>query len=90
MKKPTYAIKFKNFCQNNNYSAKDIAIFLHVKPATVYKYWAGDIAVPDEAKKTLEQKIGLPIYDTFYNESFESEFITLKKSYLELLEKPFR
>lgn len=66
--KPVSAIKFRNFCFNNNLQAKDIANMLHLRTATVYKYWAGLIAVPDENKKILEQKAGLDIYEIFFNE----------------------
>lgn len=67
-KKPVWAIKLRNFCFNNDLSAADIAEMLNVKVFTVYKYWSGAIAMPDESKKILEQKIGLDIYETFYNE----------------------
>lgn len=66
--KPVWAIKFRNFCFNNNLQAKDIAEILHLQAATVYKYWSGLIAVPDENKKVLEKEFGLDIYETFYNE----------------------
>lgn len=66
--KPIYAIKFRNFCFNNDLQARDIAKLLNVKVSTIYKYWSGNVLVPDESKKILEQKIGLDIYDTFYNE----------------------
>jgi hypothetical protein len=68
MPKPDWAIKFRNFCFNKNLKAKDIANLLHIQTATVYKYWAGDISVPDCNKKLLEQEIGLDIYDIFYKE----------------------
>lgn len=68
MSKPDYAVKFRNFCFNNRLTAKDIANMLHVKAGTVYKYWAGDIQVPDDAKKILEREAGLDIYDTFFKE----------------------
>lgn len=67
-KKTISAIKFRNFCYNHNLQAKDIAKVLNVKVSSVYKYWRGDVVVPDESKKILEQKVGLDIYDTFYNE----------------------
>jgi hypothetical protein len=66
--KPVWAIKFRNFCFNNDLQAKDIAQMLHLRTATVYKYWAGLIAVPDDNKKALEQKAGLDIYEVFFNE----------------------
>ncbi len=66
--KPVWAIKLRNFCFNNDLRATDIAELLHLKTATIYKYWAGDISVPDESKKILEQKVGLPIYETFFDE----------------------
>lgn len=87
MKKPIYAIKLKNFCQNNGYTAQDIAEILNLRRGTVYKYFSGQIFVPDDAKKTLEQKMGLNVYDVFFNNSFDDEYVTVKKSYLELLEK---
>lgn len=67
-KKPVWAIKFRNFCFNNNITAADIAKALYVKRATVYKYWAGSSVVPDESKKILEKEFNLDIYETFYNE----------------------
>jgi hypothetical protein len=66
--KPSYAIKFRNFCHNNNYRANDIAKILSVSPITVYGYWSGRAKVPDEYKIILEKEIGLDIYDTFYKE----------------------
>lgn len=68
MNRPDWAIKFRNFCHNHQYKAKDIAEILHLQTATVYKYWAGIISVPDDNKKILEEKIGLDIYDTFFRE----------------------
>ena len=66
--KPDWAIKFRNFCFNNDIRAKDIATILHLRTATVYKYWSGQIAVPDDSKKILEREYGLDIYDTFFKE----------------------
>lgn len=66
--KPDYAIKFRNFCFDNDLRATDIAEALHVRTATVYKYWAGIISVPDDSKKVLEKEFGLDIYDTFFKE----------------------
>lgn len=68
MNKPDWAIKFRNFCFNNNLKAKDIADILHVQTATVYTYWGGRSPVPDQSKKILEQEVGLDIYDTFFKE----------------------
>lgn len=67
-RKTISAIKFRNFCYNNNLKAKDVAKILNVKVTSVYKYWRGDVAVPDESKKILEKEIGLDIYEVFYNE----------------------
>lgn len=67
-KKPIWAIKFRNFCFNKDLQAKDIANVLNVKTTTVYKYFAGVIAIPDDSKKILEKELGLDIYETFYNE----------------------
>ena len=67
-KKPIWAIKFRNFCFNNNLKSLDIAKKLDVKPSTIYKYWSGRIIVPDESKKILEKEFGLNIYETFYDE----------------------
>lgn len=66
--KPVWAIKFRNFCFNNNLKAKDIADMLHLSTTAVYKYWGGYMAVPDESKKVLEKELGLDIYETFFNE----------------------
>ena len=68
MNKPNWAIKFRNFCFNNRLSAQDIADALHLQKSSIYKYWAGDVQVPDESKKILERKFGLDIYETFFNE----------------------
>ena len=62
------AIKFRNFCFNNELRANDIAECLNVSVATIYKYWSGSVAVPDTSKKILEEKFGLNIYDTFFKE----------------------
>jgi hypothetical protein len=78
--KPIHAIKFRKYCKDNFISAKQIAKILHLNPKTIYCYWAGTIQVPDECKKIMEQKLGLPIYEIFYNESFDVEaVVTLKK-----------
>lgn len=68
MKKPIWSTKLRNFCFNHNYSAQDIADVLNVSKASVFKYWSGKVPVSDENKKKLERKIGLPIYETFFNE----------------------
>lgn len=67
--KPVWAIKFRNFCFNNDLQAKDIAKILNVKTTTVYKYFSGSIAIPDSSKKTLEKELNLNIYETFYNDN---------------------
>lgn len=67
-KKPISAIKFRNFCFNNNLESKDIAEKLGVKYTTIYKYWSGRTPVPDESKKILEKEFGLDIYEVFFNE----------------------
>lgn len=67
MSKPIWSIKFALWCKNNGYSAQDIADILHLQRGTIYSYWSGVSPVSDESKKILEQEIGLPIYDTFYN-----------------------
>ena len=66
--KPDWAIKLRKFCYNNNLTAKDLAEILNVKVPTVYKYWSGDISIPDDSKKKLEEELGLDIYDTFFKE----------------------
>lgn len=68
MKKPVWARKLKRFCEDNEISAQEVATAINKTTATVYKYWQGKIPVPDETKKALEKKLGLPIYETFYNE----------------------
>jgi transcriptional regulator with XRE-family HTH domain len=67
MKKNISAIKFKLWCKDNGYSAQDIADVLHLQKGTVYGYWAGTFTVPDENKKKLEQELGLPIYEIFFD-----------------------
>jgi transcriptional regulator with XRE-family HTH domain len=67
MKKDISAIKFRLWCKNNKLSAQDIADVLKVKRSTIYGYWSGGFAVPDESKKILEQKFGLPIYEIFFD-----------------------
>jgi hypothetical protein len=66
--KPDWAIKFRNFCVNNDLRACEVATILGLKVQTIYKYWSGEFSVPDENKKILEKEIGLDIYDTFYKE----------------------
>ena len=66
--KPVWAIKFRNFCFNNDLKAKDIARILNLQTPIVYKYWSGEVGIPDKSKKILERETGLDIYDTFYNE----------------------
>ena len=66
--KPDWAIKFRNFCHNNDLRACEIASILGLNVQTIYKYWSGRTAVPDEYKRILEKEIGLDIYDTFYKE----------------------
>lgn len=67
MKKDISAIKFKLWCKNNKLSAQDIADVLKTKRSTVYGYWSGKFSVPDENKKILEQQLGLPIYEIFFD-----------------------
>ena len=67
MKKNISSLKFRLWCRDNGYSAQYIADVLHIQRGTVYSYWAGRTAVPDGYKKELEIKLGLPIYETFYN-----------------------
>lgn len=68
---PIWAIKLKNFFNDNGYTAKDIAKILHVRPTTVYTYTSGVNSMNDDFKKILEQEINLPIYDIFYNPLFD-------------------
>ena len=67
MKKPIWAIKFALWCKNHGYSAKDIAEILHLQRGTVYSYWSGISTISDENKKRLEETIGLPIYEIFFD-----------------------
>jgi DNA-binding CsgD family transcriptional regulator len=67
MRKPIWAIKLNLWCKNNGYTAQDIADILHLQRGTVYGYWSGLFAVPDENKKKLELAIGLPIYEIFFD-----------------------
>ena len=66
--RPVSAIKFRKFCYNNDLQAKDLAEMLDQSVSTIYKYWSGRIAVPDDKKKILAEKTGLDIYEIFYNE----------------------
>lgn len=68
MRKPLWSVKLRNFCFNNDLNAQDIADKLNISKALVYKYWSGKTPVSDVNKKKLEQEIGLPIYETFFNE----------------------
>lgn len=78
--KPTSAIKFKNYCVDNGIPAKRVAKVLNVTVKAVYKYWAGESQVPDYAKKLLEEKLNMPIYEIFLNNSFDVEaIVTYKK-----------
>ena len=71
MNKPIWAIKFNLWCKKKKYSAQDIADVLKVKRSTIYGYWSGSFSVPDDNKKKLEQAIGLPIYEIFYDMELE-------------------
>lgn len=86
MKKTIQAIKFRNFCCNNKITAQDLSNKLSLQKSTIYKYWAGDLQVPDYAKKILEKEFNLPIYEVFFNDSFDNEYVTVKKKYLSILE----
>ena len=78
--KPTWAIKFKNYCTDNDISAKRLAKLLNISIKTVYCYWAGVAQVPDYSKKIMEQELNVPIYEIFLNESFDVEaIVTYKK-----------
>lgn len=68
MRKPVWAIKLKRFCEDYNISAEEVAKALNLSRASIYMYWSGRVPVPDQHKKTLEKKLGLPIYETFFNE----------------------
>ena len=61
------AIKFRNFCYNHDLKAKDLSEMLDQSVSTIYKYWSGKIAIPDDKKKILEEKAGLDIYEIFYS-----------------------
>ena len=64
--RPISAIKFRKFCYNNDLKAKDLAEMLGQSVWTIYKYWDGTIAIPDDKKKILEEKAGMDIYEVFY------------------------
>lgn len=67
--RPVSAIKFRKFCYNNDLQAKDLAEMLDQSVSTIYKYWSGRIAIPDDKKKILAEKTGLDIYEIFYNDN---------------------
>lgn len=78
--RPIAAIKFRNYCKDNDISAKKIAKVLNVSVKAVYKYWSGVNQVSDFAKKLLEEKLNMPIYEIFLNDSFDVEaVVTYKK-----------
>lgn len=64
--KPISAIKFRNYCKDNDITAKRLSKLLNVSIKTIYCYWAGVAQVPDNSKKIMEKEIGLDIYETFY------------------------
>jgi hypothetical protein len=68
MRKPVWAIKFKRFCEDHQIAAEEVARALNLSRASVYMYWSGRVPVSDQNKKVLERKLGLPIYETFFNE----------------------
>lgn len=74
-KVPVWALKFRNFLDDNKYTASDIAKILQIHVATVYSYRSGKNRIPDELKKKLETEIGLPIYDVFYNPLFDKKAV---------------
>ena len=78
--KPISAIKFRNYCKDNDISAKRLSKLLNISIKTVYCYWAGAAQVPDYSKKIMEQELNMPIYEIFLNDSFDVEaVVTYKK-----------
>ena len=78
--KPISAIKFRNYCKNNDIPAKRLSKLLNVSIKMIYCYWAGTSQVPDCYKKIMEQELKMPIYEIFLNESFDVEaIVTYKK-----------
>lgn len=78
--KPTSAIKFRNYCKDNDITAKKLSKVCGVTINAVYKWWAGGNQVPDEAKKIMEHELHMPIYEIFLNDSFDLEaVVTYKK-----------
>ena len=73
--KPISAIKFRNYCKDNDISAKRLSKLLNVTAKAVYRYWAGYNQVPDYAKKIMEKELNMPIYEIFLNDSFDVEAI---------------
>ena len=73
--KPISAIKFRNYCKDNDISAKKLSKVLNISIKTIYCYWSGVFQVPDYAKKILEQELNMPIYEIFLNDSFDVEAI---------------
>lgn len=77
--KPISAIKFKNYCIDNDISAKRLSKLLTVSVKTIYSYWAGQAQVPDRSKKIMEEKLDMPIYEIFLNDSFDIEAVVTYK-----------
>ena len=60
--------RIKELRKTRNITQQDLAEMLDQSVWTIYKYWNGTIARPDDKKKILAEKTGLDIYEIFYNE----------------------
>lgn len=76
MERPVWSLKFKKYCKSKKYTAKIVSDKTGLAKATIDSYFQGKRKPTDENKQLLSEKIGLDIYDTFYNEDMNSEVKT--------------
>lgn len=76
MERPVWSLKFKKYCKSKKFTAKIISNMTGLSKATIDSYFQGKRKPSDANKQLLSEKIGLDIYDTFYNQEMDSEVET--------------
>ena len=66
-KKQIAGEKLKRFCQSRGLRQKDVASILGISLGSVQAYYLGLRTPQDATKLLMKEKLGLDIYDIFYN-----------------------
>lgn len=83
-KLPVWSIKLKKHCAKKGLTAKKVSELTGLSKPTIDSYFQGKQKPKDDNKKLLAEKIGLDVYEIFFNDDISDKD---KKIYFDLRKK---